>query len=51
MIFVLATAVSPNYASFITFRTLQGFVNTPPQVIGLSIVHGLGDYGSLGLLP
>lgn len=38
---VMAAAVSPNYASFTAFRTLQGFVNTAPQVIGLSIVHDL----------
>jgi hypothetical protein len=36
-----AAAVSPNYGSFTAFRTLQGFVNTAPQVIGLSIVHDL----------
>jgi hypothetical protein len=40
-IVVTAAAVSPNYASFTAFRTLQGFVNTPPQVIGLSIVNDL----------
>jgi MFS family permease len=40
-IVVMAAAVSPNYASFTAFRTLQGFVNTAPQVIGLSIVHDL----------
>ena len=40
-IVVMAAAVSPNYAAFTAFRTLQGFVNTAPQVIGLSIVHDL----------
>jgi MFS family permease len=40
-IVVMAAAVSPNYGSFTAFRTLQGFVNTAPQVIGLSIVHDL----------
>lgn len=40
-IVVMAAAVSPNYASFTAFRTLQGFVNTAPQVIGLSMVHDL----------
>jgi MFS family permease len=40
-IVVTGAAVSPNYASFTAFRTLQGFVNTPPQVIGLSIVNDL----------
>jgi len=38
---VMAAAVSPNYASFTAFRTLQGLVNTAPQVIGLSMVHDL----------
>lgn len=45
-IVVMAAAVSPNYASFTAFRTLQGFVNTAPQVIGLSIVHDL--YADVG---
>lgn len=45
-IVVMAAAVSPNYASFTAFRTLQGFVNTAPQVIGLSIVHDL--YADIG---
>lgn len=40
-IVVMAAAVSPTYASFTAFRTLQGFVNTAPQVIGLSMVHDL----------
>jgi predicted MFS family arabinose efflux permease len=40
-IVVMAAAVSPNYGSFTAFRTLQGFLNTAPQVIGLSIVHDL----------
>ena len=38
---VMAAALSPNYATFTAFRTLQGFVNTAPQVIGLSMVHDL----------
>ena len=38
---VMAAAVSPNYACFTAFRTLQGLVNTAPQVIGLSMVHDL----------
>lgn len=38
---VMAAAVSPDYASFTAFRTLQGLVNTAPQVIGLSMVHDL----------
>jgi predicted MFS family arabinose efflux permease len=40
-IVVMAAAVSPNYAAFTAFRTLQGFGNTAPQVIGLSMVHDL----------
>ncbi|KAF2235849.1 MFS transporter [Viridothelium virens] len=38
---VMAAAVSPNYACFTAFRTLQGFVCSPPQVVGLSIVHDM----------
>lgn len=38
---VMAAALSPNYACFTAFRTLQGFVNTAPQVVGLSVVHDL----------
>lgn len=38
---VMAAAVSPNYACFTAFRTLQGLVNTGPQVIGLSIIHDM----------
>lgn len=38
-ILVLAAALSPSYAGFAACRTLQGFFNTAPQVIGLSIIH------------
>lgn len=38
---VTCAAVSPNYACFTAFRALQGFVNTAPQVIGLSVVHDM----------
>lgn len=38
---VLGAALSPNYATFTAFRALQGFVNTAPQVSGLSIVHDM----------
>lgn len=38
---VIVAAVSPNYACFTAFRTLQGFVATSPQVVGLSVVHDL----------
>ena len=38
---VMASALAPNYASFTAFRAIQGFVNTAPQVIGLSIVHDM----------
>lgn len=38
---VMAAALSPNYGCFTAFRTLQGFVNTAPQVVGLSVVHDM----------
>lgn len=38
---VMAAALAPDYASFTAFRAIQGFVNTAPQVIGLSIVHDM----------
>ena len=38
---VMAAALSPNYASFTAFRALQGFVNTAPQVVGLTIIHDM----------
>lgn len=40
-IMVIIATFCPNYASFTAFRTLQGFVATSPQVIGLSVVHDL----------
>ena len=38
---VMAAALSPDYATFTAFRALQGFVNSAPQVIGLSIIHDM----------
>ncbi|KAI7460638.1 hypothetical protein KC367_g8931 [Hortaea werneckii] len=38
---VLAAALSPNYACFTAFRALQGWFNTAPQVVGLSVIHDL----------
>jgi len=38
---VTLAAISPNYASFTAFRTLQGFVNTSPQVVSLSFIHDM----------
>jgi hypothetical protein len=38
---VIIATFSPSYACFTAFRTLQGFVATSPQVIGLSVVHDL----------
>lgn len=35
---VFAASQSQNYATFTALRTLQGLFNSPPQVIGLSIV-------------
>ncbi|KAK5131682.1 hypothetical protein LTR08_000736 [Meristemomyces frigidus] len=40
-IMVMAAALSPNYACFTAFRSLQGFVNTAPQIVGLSFVHDM----------
>ncbi|KAI7373533.1 hypothetical protein KC328_g16577 [Hortaea werneckii] len=38
---VLAAALSPNYACFTAFRALQGWFNTAPQVVCLSVIHDL----------
>lgn len=38
---VMACALAPGYGSFTAFRALQGFFNTAPQVVGLSVVHDL----------
>ena len=38
---VMAAALAPGYGSFTAFRALQGFFNTAPQVVGLSVVHDL----------
>ncbi|KAF2812732.1 MFS general substrate transporter, partial [Mytilinidion resinicola] len=38
---VVGAALSPTYASFTAFRTLQGLFNTPPQVIGLTFVYDM----------
>ena len=40
-IWVMGAALAPNYASFTAFRALQGFCNTAPQVVGLSVIHDL----------
>lgn len=40
-IWVMAAALAPGYASFTAFRTLQGFFNTAPQVVGLSFIHDM----------
>lgn len=40
-IWVMGAALAPNYASFAAFRTLQGFFNTAPQVVGLSFIHDM----------
>lgn len=33
-----------DHTGFTAFRALQGFVNSAPQVIGLSIVHDMSAY-------
>lgn len=38
---VLGAALSPNYACFTAMRALQGWFNTAPQVVGLSVVHDM----------
>ncbi|GME38295.1 mfs transporter [Neofusicoccum parvum] len=38
---VIAATLSPTYASFTAARTLQGLFNTPPQVIGLTVIHDM----------
>ncbi|OCL03956.1 MFS general substrate transporter [Glonium stellatum] len=38
---VIGSSLAPSYASFTVFRTLQGFFNTAPQVIGLTIIHDI----------
>ena len=40
-LFLALASIAPNYASFTAFRALQGFVNTAPQVLGLSMVHDM----------
>jgi len=40
-IMVIGVALSPDYACLTAFRTLQGFFNTAPQIVGLSIVHDM----------
>ncbi|KUJ10142.1 MFS general substrate transporter [Mollisia scopiformis] len=49
-VMVLIATFMPNYASFTAFRTLQGFVATSPQVIGLSVVHDISSSTSLTVL-
>ncbi|KAL9065088.1 MAG: hypothetical protein Q9157_007599 [Trypethelium eluteriae] len=44
---VMAAAVSPNYACFTAFRTLQGFVCSPPQVVGLRVLSGLFGFSAI----
>ena len=40
-LFLALASISPGYGSFTVFRTLQGLVNTAPQVLGLSMVHDM----------
>jgi MFS family permease len=52
---VIGATFAPTYAGFTACRTLQGFVGTAPQVIGLSIVHDMfffhGEYYSSPFIP
>jgi MFS family permease len=38
---VIGASLAPSYAGFTACRTLQGFFNTAPQVIGLTIIHDM----------
>jgi MFS family permease len=38
---VVAASQAPTYAGFTACRTLQGFFDTAPQVIGLTIIHDM----------
>ncbi|KZF25794.1 MFS general substrate transporter [Xylona heveae TC161] len=40
-IIVIAASLAPTYAGFTACRTIQGIVNTAPQIIGLSIIHDM----------
>ncbi|KAI9757585.1 MAG: hypothetical protein M4579_003397 [Chaenotheca gracillima] len=41
---VIGASQASNYAGFTACRTIQGFVNTSPQVIGLSIVGDMFNF-------
>lgn len=43
MFMVLGATLSTSYPVFTTFRSLQGFFGTVPQVVGLSIIHDMYD--------
>lgn len=49
MLMVLGATLSQDYSTFTTFRSLQGFFGTVPQVIGLPIIHDL--YKPDGMSP
>jgi hypothetical protein len=38
---ILGATFAPTYAGFTALRTLQGFVGTAPQVIGLTMIHDM----------
>jgi MFS family permease len=40
-LWVMAAALARGYGSFTAFRALQGFFNTAPQVVGLSVIHDM----------
>ncbi|OKL58373.1 hypothetical protein UA08_06291 [Talaromyces atroroseus] len=41
MFMVLGATLSTSWTMFTTFRSLQGFFGTVPQVVGLSIIHNM----------
>ncbi|KAF4302307.1 mfs transporter [Botryosphaeria dothidea] len=41
LVLIIGATLSPTYAKFTAARTLQGLFNTPPQVIGLTIIHDM----------
>jgi MFS family permease len=41
---VIGATLAPGYAGFTAARTIQGLVNTAPQIIGLSIIHDMYSF-------
>ena len=41
---VIGASLAPSFAGFTGARTIQGLVNTAPQIIGLSIIHDMYSF-------